>query len=314
MDARQLRYFLAVVDEGGINRAAETLLIAQPSLSQSIAALERELGVPLFHRVGRRLVLSDAGRTLIGPARVVLRDLEDAKASVEALKGLRSGRVDLITMPSPGIEPLTTILTSFSHTYPSVIINAEAAFTPDEVLHAVRTGICEVGILGSPEEVRAAELDVVALESQPLILISGPNAETPDRPEIRRSELSGFRLIVSQRGSLMRTLVDEVLASGVEATIVAEVAHRTSIMPMVLSGFGQAVMPSSWAPSARQAGARVHRIIPESYLHVAAVSRRTHLTPPARTLMDEARRYAARTPAAWEVPPGVTPRSRSRSQ
>lgn len=130
MDARQLRYFLAVVDQGGINRAAETLLIAQPSLSQSISALERELGVPLFHRVGRRLVLSDAGETLVGPARVVLRDLEDAKASVDALKELRAGRVDLITMPSPGIEPLTTILTSFSRTYPSVTVNAEAAFTP----------------------------------------------------------------------------------------------------------------------------------------------------------------------------------------
>ena len=100
----------------------------------------------------------------------------------------------------------------------------------------------------------------------------------------------------------MRTLVDEVLASGVAATIVAEVAHRTSILPMVLSGFGQAVMPSSWAPSARQAGATVHRIVPESYLHVAAVCRRTHLTPPAQALMDEARQYAGRTPAAWEAP------------
>jgi DNA-binding transcriptional LysR family regulator len=301
MDARQLRYFLAVVDEGGINRAAETLLIAQPSLSQSIAALERDLGVPLFDRVGRRLVLSDAGETLIGPARVVLRDLEDAKASIDALKALRSGRVDLVTMPSPGIEPLTTLLTCFARNYPAVTVNAEAAFTPEEVLHSVRTGACEIGVLGSPDEVRAPDLDVVALESQPLILISGPDADTPARPDINRSELVGFRLIVSQRGSLMRTLVDEVLASGVDATIVAEVAHRTSIMPMVLSGFGQAVMPSSWAPSARQAGATVHRIVPESCLHVAAVCRPTHLTPPARALLDEARRYARLAPTPWQV-------------
>lgn len=300
MDARQLRHFLAVVDEGGINRAAEALLIAQPSLSQSIAAFERELGVALFHRIGRRLVLSDAGTALIGPARVVLRDLEDAKAAIGALKGLRTGRVDLITMPSPGIQPLTTILTSFSRTYPAVTVNAEAAFTPEEVLHAVRTGVSEVGILGSPAAVRAAELDVVALESQPLILISGPGAPTPAGATIERSDLVGLRLIVSQRGSLMRTLVDDVLASGVAATIVAEVAHRTSIMPMVLSGFGQAVMPSSWAPSARQQGATVHRIVPESYLHIAAVCRRSHLTPPARTLMDEARRYAAQAPVHWD--------------
>ena len=68
MDARQLRYFLAVVDQGRHQPRGGTLLIAQPSLSQSISALERELGVPLFHRVGRRLVLSDAGETLVGPA------------------------------------------------------------------------------------------------------------------------------------------------------------------------------------------------------------------------------------------------------
>lgn len=70
---------------------------------------------------------------------------------------------------------------------------------------------------------------------------------------------------------------------------------------MVLSGFGQAVMPSSWAPAARQAGATVHRIVPESYLHIAAVCRQSHLTPPARALMNEARRYAAQTPTAWEI-------------
>jgi DNA-binding transcriptional LysR family regulator len=301
VDARQLRYFLAVVDEGTINRAADALLIAQPSLSQAIAGLERELGVPLFHRIGRRLVLSEAGETLVGPARVVLRDLEDATASVHALSGLRTGKVDLITMPSPGIEPLTTILTKFSESFPAVTINAEAAFTPEEVLRAVRTGVCEIGILGSPDTVRAPELEVVELESQALVLISGPGTELPDRAVIERSELSGLRLIASQQGSLMRTLVDDVLASGVEAIIAAEVAHRTSILPMVLSGFGHAVMPSSWAPSARRAGATVRSIVPESYLHVAAVCRRTHLTPPARALMDEAKKYAGGAPQAWEL-------------
>ena len=301
MDARQLKYFLAVVDEGAINRAADSLLIAQPSLSQAIAGLERELGIPLFHRIGRRLVLSEAGETLVGPARIVLRNLEDAAASVHALKGLRTGRIDLITMPSPGIEPLTTILTSFSESFPAVTINAEAAFTPEEVLRAVRTGVCEIGILGSPDTVRAPELEVVELESQALVLISGPNTALPDRAMIERTELSGLRLIVSQQGSLMRTLVDDVLASGVDVIIAAEVAHRTSILPMVLSGFGHAVVPSSWAPSARRAGATIRTIVPESYLHVAAVCRRTHLTPPARTLMDEAKRYAGGASQAREL-------------
>ena len=110
MDTRQLRYFLAVVDQGGFVRAAEHLIIAQPSLSQTIATLERELGVPLFHRVGRKVVLSEAGEELVGPARLVLRDLDAARSSVDAVRGVRSGKLDLTTMPSPGIEPLTTMI------------------------------------------------------------------------------------------------------------------------------------------------------------------------------------------------------------
>jgi DNA-binding transcriptional LysR family regulator len=294
MDVRQLKFFLAVVDYGGFSKAADQLIVAQPSLSQAIAAFERELGVPLFHRVGRGVVLSDAGKSLVGPARVVLRDIDEAEATMRALKGLRGGRVDLITMPSPGMEPLTTILTTFTRHHPEVSINAEAGFTPEEVLDTVRSGACEIGILGSAEPTRAADLDIVELESQALVLISGPGDEVPAGRTVGRADLSGCRFIVSQRGSLMRALVDDVLAEGIEVTIVAEVAHRTSILPMVLNGIGRAVMPSSWTQTAIRAGARVQRIIPESYLHVAAVSRRTHLTTPAAALMNEARQYAKR--------------------
>jgi len=135
VDVRQLKFFLAVVDHNGFSRAAKHLMVAQPSLSQAIANFERELGLPLFHRIGRGVVLSEAGSALVGPARVVLRDLDEAKAMMSELKGLRLGRIDLVTMPSPGMEPLTTILTAFSRAHPDVTVNAEAAFTPEEVLN-----------------------------------------------------------------------------------------------------------------------------------------------------------------------------------
>ncbi|MGV9800870.1 LysR family transcriptional regulator [Mycobacterium sp. NPDC003449] len=298
MEVRQLKFFLAVVDHGGFSKAAEHLMVAQPSLSQAIAGFERQLGMPLFHRVGRGVVVSEAGRALVGPARVVLRDIDEAAAVMRELKGLRGGRVDLITMPSPGMEPLTTILSEFARHNPDVTVNAEAGFTPADVLGSVRSGACEIGVLGSAEPTRAADLDVVALESQALVLISGPDDDVADGPTVRREDLGGYRLIVSQRGSLMRALVDEALAEGIEIRIVAEIAHRTSILPMVLNGLGRAVMPSSWTQTARRAGARVQRIVPETYLHVAAVSRRNHLTVPAVALMTEARRYGAESRSA----------------
>jgi DNA-binding transcriptional LysR family regulator len=101
------------------------------------------------------------------------------------------GGVDLITMPSPGMEPLTTILTEFARHHPDVTVNAEAGFTPEEVLDSVRSGTSEIGVLGSPEPTRAPDLDVIALESQALVLISGPDDE---RRTYRRRPLQVLKL------------------------------------------------------------------------------------------------------------------------
>ena len=149
MDARQLEYFLAIVDHDGFGRAAQHLHIAQPSLSQSIANLERELGVPLFHRIGRGVVLSTAGRELIEPARQVLRDLRTARATMASAKGLRRGTVELVTMPSPGIEPLSALTRRFTRRFPGITVDASAAFTPGEVVDKVRQGVCELGLVGA---------------------------------------------------------------------------------------------------------------------------------------------------------------------
>jgi hypothetical protein len=100
LDTRKLRYFLAVVDHDNFSRAAEYLLIAQPSLSQTIAGLEKDLGVPLFHRIGRRAVLSEAGKELIGPARLVMRDLDAAQSAVQALR-LADPVFELCPVPVP---------------------------------------------------------------------------------------------------------------------------------------------------------------------------------------------------------------------
>ncbi|MET1087919.1 MAG: LysR substrate-binding domain-containing protein [Arthrobacter sp.] len=196
------------------------------SLSQTIASLEKELGVPLFHRIGRRAVLSDAGKELVGPARLVIRDLDAAQSAVQA----------------PGVE-------------------------------------------------------VLELERQPLILIVNPRADAfpANGKAIQREDLGGHRIIASQRGSLMRWLVNDTLAQGVKVKIVVEVAHRTSILPLVLAGMGHAVMPSSWGPTAHRAGLRTLLIEPVQYLDVAILSRRENLTPAARAFLEVASRHTERT-------------------
>ncbi|MBG6217740.1 DNA-binding transcriptional LysR family regulator [Arthrobacter sp. CAN_A6] len=293
MDTRKLKYFLAVVDHDGFNRAAEHLLIAQPSLSQTIAGLERDLGIPLFHRIGRRVVLSEAGKELVGPARLVMRDLDAAQSAVQALRGVRSGRLDITTMPSPGIEPLTSMVAAYTRLHPSVRLNIGAAFTPEDVIESVRNGSFELGLAGSHEPIRVPGVNVLELGRQPLILIVNPQADRfGSGTAIQREDLAGHRLIASQRGSLMRWLVDDALARGVDTEIVVEVAHRTSVLPLVLGGIGHAVMPSSWAPLAQKSGLRTLVIEPVSYLNVALLSRLANLTPAAQSFLAVARQSA----------------------
>jgi len=291
MDARQLEYFVAIVDHDGFGRAAQHLHIAQPSLSQSIANLERELGIPLFHRIGRGVVLSTAGRELIEPARQVLRDLRTARATMASAKGLRRGTVELVTMPSPGIEPLSALTRRFTRRFPGITIDASAAFTPGEVVDKVRQGVCELGLVGASGPVSAPGVDVLPLEEQPFVLVGGPDGEFPADDPISHAALACARMIVSPAGSLMRQVVDDLLAEGAEVQIVAEVAHRTSILPLVLQGVGLAVLPSAWAPLARRAGARTARLDPTAHLQIALLSRTAPLTPAAQAFLAVARTY-----------------------
>ena len=125
MDLHLVTYFVAVVDHGGITKAAQSLYISQPSLSQAIRTLERRLGVTLFDRTGRRLELTEAGRKLDVAARRILADVDRARSKVtlvtldptqigpslhEALKAqaiaeaaatsLRTGQAEQITYPA----------------------------------------------------------------------------------------------------------------------------------------------------------------------------------------------------------------------
>ncbi len=113
MDLHFVTYFVAVVDHGGITKAAQALYISQPSLSQAIRTLERRLGATLFDRTGRRLVLTDAGRTFDLAARRILADVERAKAKVTAVRELEFGRVDVVSYSAFSIDPMVELVRRF---------------------------------------------------------------------------------------------------------------------------------------------------------------------------------------------------------
>ena len=136
MELRQLAYVVAVVDHGGFTRAAAEVHVAQPSLSQAVRALERELGVELFHRLGRRVVLSAAGEALLGPARQALRSVEIARAAVSAVTGLERGHLDLVALPTLAVDPTAALVGSFRAAHPDVIVRLAEPDAPGPLVAA----------------------------------------------------------------------------------------------------------------------------------------------------------------------------------
>ncbi|GAB3882615.1 LysR substrate-binding domain-containing protein [Kibdelosporangium lantanae] len=267
---------MAVVDHGSVNRAAAALYLAQPSLSQAVRALERDLGQELFHRVGRRLVLTDAGRALIAPARDVLRGLAIARSSVASVESLAVGRVEIASMPSQAVEPLSGLIRRFAEAHPGLQVTVRAAFTPPDVVEMVRTGVTELGLLGGSSLGTAKDVELTPMGRQRFVVIAPPGSPFPRTVTWR--DLRGQRMIVGQVGTGMRRLVDE---SGVDVFDVVESEHREAILPLVLGGVGMAVLTESWAELAARAGAVVHDLEPAAYLHVALACRRGRCSPAA---------------------------------
>lgn len=286
MDVRQLRYFLAIVDHGGVHRAARELFVAQPSVSQALRALERDLGTDLFHRTGRRLVLSPAGERLIDPAREVLRGVELARATVEAVHGLRSGRLVLSAMPSQAVSPLAPMIVRYRVDHPEVEVVVRAANTPPEVAAAVRAGVAELGMLGTPGlGPELAGLTVHHLETQAFVLVAATEADLPAGEPVPPDALAGQRLIVGQAGTGIRRAADDILRRSRGSRIAVEIEHREAVLPLVLGRVGVAVLSESWRELARSAGAAVRDLASDEVLRVCLVHREGRLSPAAAAFL-----------------------------
>ncbi|UUU38860.1 LysR family transcriptional regulator [Streptomyces sp. NBC_00162] len=293
MDFRQLEYFLAIVDHGGFNRAAAALYVSQPSLSQAIHVLERDVGSGLFHRLGRKAVLTEAGAALVQPAREALHALELARAGVGAVRELRGGRLEIAAMASPTVEPLSTMVQRFAERHPAVTLSLRVALTPADVVERVRTGGCELGLLTTSSPLPRADIVPHHVGDHRLVLVTPKGGPFPAGRAVQREQLEGHRLIVGQRGTGIRAYVDDLKAQGIDVRIAVETEHRMAFLPLVLGGAGLAVVTESWAGLSERAGALVLDLEPPAVQHNIMVSRNAQLTPASRAFLD----IAVRRPA-----------------
>ncbi|NKR45293.1 LysR family transcriptional regulator [Rhodococcus hoagii] len=181
MDSRQLRYFLAVVDNGSVTKAAEVLYVAQPALSQSLRALEAELGAALFHRVPRGMELTGAGAALVGPARQVVQSSRRVDETVRRLVSLERGWLDVACPSDLAVDPSASLIAEFRARHPGVRINLVDPGPNADSTTVLRSARCEVAIDYLP--VDDAKLATHLLGRRRLVLALPENYETtPARP------------------------------------------------------------------------------------------------------------------------------------
>jgi DNA-binding transcriptional LysR family regulator len=279
MDERRLRYFLAVIDNGGVTAAARRLLIAQPSLSQALRAFERELGVELFHRTGRGLKLTSAGTALVGPARKILRATDAARAAVQAVADVLAGTLELAALATLAIDPLADLLGHFRRRYPDVTVRVAEPEGVAELRALVAGGECELGLVDL--EPAPVGFEVIVLGAQELMVVLPAGSKRAARP-LNPDELAELPLIVSPPGTSTRNLLDQALgaATGVPK-IAVETAARDAIVPLVLGGAGAALLPAPLAADAERRGAVVRRMRPAITRPIGLIHRRRELSPAA---------------------------------
>lgn len=286
MERRQLEYFVAIVEHGGFTLAARALRVAQPSLSRAIRNLERELGVTLFHRVGRNAVLSAAGELLAERARLVLRDFDALRAMAHAIGAGAVGRVDVAATSSSALNPVADTIAALRRHHPGVTVSTSGALSAAEVIGMVVQGRCEVGVCGSAERPAGGGLVAHHLRDEEFLVVAPPGTALGRHGVVRPRDLRVLGFVVTRPTSAVRALFDRLAAQVGELSVVAEVGDRSVVLPMVLQGIGVGLMPDGWDELARRAGAEVYRFDPPERLPQWLIHRSGPLTAAARAFVE----------------------------
>jgi DNA-binding transcriptional LysR family regulator len=288
MELRQVEYFLAVVDEGSFTAGARALDIAQPSLSEGVRRLETELDARLFDRIGRRVVLTDAGRAFEGPARRMVRERALALEAVGSVRALDTGTLDVVSLPTLAVDPLAPLVGRFRLAHPGIAVHIAEPEDGDGVEARVVDGRSEIGLAVLPP--RRDDLVAIELARQEIVAVCPPGTRVGANGRLPVAKLAEMPLIATPPGTSMRDLVDQALASaGLTAEIAVETGQREAIAPLVLSGAGTSFLPRPTAEALAVQGVVVARLAPTLVRTIGLLHRASPLTPAARAFVELAR-------------------------
>jgi DNA-binding transcriptional LysR family regulator len=243
MQLHQLRYVVAVAEERRFNRAAARLHVAQPSVSSAVAALEHELGAPLFHRERAEVRLTGAGEVFLPWARQVLADCEAGVAAVRDLLGLRRGRLVLGATPSLTTNLLPAVLAYFHAAHPGLELVLHEAGSQD-LVDRLEKGEMDLAVVILP--VGRPAVTTVELLEEELVLAVDRRHPLASRSSIRVADLEEVPLVMFKDGYDLR---DATLAACRQAGFAPSMAMQglemDGALALVAAGVAAAVVPES---------------------------------------------------------------------
>jgi DNA-binding transcriptional LysR family regulator len=292
MTLQQLRYFLTAAEQGSFSAAAESLLMAQPSLSDQIRRLEAELGVALFARAGRKLALTEAGRMLRPHAERTLAAAEEAAESVKEVRTLTGGTASFGTFGSAHHYLLGGLVQDFRRRYPDVrvrIVGQNSA----EVADAVREGKLEAGLIALPIDDRGLEVRPSIREENHYVSASPQRLTRPMTIEaLAAAPLILYDARWGAVDPMRRQLNERAQRAGVRLEPQIEVEYMTAALDLAARRLGDTIAsPSVLAMRGFSRSLSSVSLDPPLYDTYAFVTRRNaHLSPATRVLLELAER------------------------
>ncbi len=292
LSERQLGYVVAAVEEGSFTEAAIECSVSQPTLSASIGRLERDLGITLFDRIGRRIVPTDACLAMLPAARDLLRAAADARRAVSSVADGLSGHLDLAVQPTV-VGTVVGLVAEFRRDHPGVSVHLRSP-GDGSVGALVASGVADLGI----GDVAEPSLRWRALWDEPYVWVepdpdgprptagSGRRRRPRPRP-VRADRLGGAVLVVPPDGSPTRQVIDAWFAAASSSSQRAlEVDHREAILALVAAGAGSTIVPASMAAGSDTAAVRVRPLDPPIERTIGIVHRDRPLSPLAARFVE----------------------------
>jgi len=241
IDFHKLRAFQAVAKAGGFTRASEQLHLSQSTISQHIKQLEQELGCPLFLRVGKRVVISQAGEVLLRYADNIFREIKNAEMSVREMTALRRGTVRLGVGATTLTYRLPHILGDYNRRYPDIELIVLAG-TTEFLLESMRSQALDLAIVMSPRA--EPGLSMTPLGTEEIVLVLNREHALARKKMLVPDDLTLLRFILFEKHTVMQTMIDSWFESlGITPHITMEVENIEAIKALVRAGLGASLLP-----------------------------------------------------------------------